>query len=171
MRIYLLLQSLIFLSATTFAAETCPENVGYFAETKQAFEKDAKLNAKKVKCLALAGDDRAATLYAEYLLEKYNNNGYKEDVYASYAWYRIAIDRSITPGSWKKMPKILEGAVPGIADASKELYQQIQKQIAPKRRFDKPTKIVLPEESEKDRKSRIRKQRESGGPRVPSHRQ
>ena len=159
------------MAAQEVAAQDCTDEVGYFKETKLAYEENHKLNAPKVRCLALAGDDRAATLYAEYLLEKYNDNGYKEDIYASYVWYKIAVDRSNSPGSWKRMPKILEGAVAGIEESSKQLYQKLQQQVAPKKRFDMPTKIVLPEETKKERKRRIRKEKESGAPRVPSHRQ
>jgi hypothetical protein len=158
-------------SQSTQAKEECTEEVGYFKETKLAYGKNHKLNAPKVRCLALAGDDRAATLYAEYLLEKYNNNGYKEDIYASYAWYRIAVERSSSPGSWKQMPKVLEGAIAGIKESSNELYQQLQKQLAPKQRFNKPSTIEFPKESAQDRKRRIRKEKDSGAPRVPSHRQ
>ena len=171
-KIYFVLSFSFIFTQTLKAAEECGEDVGYFKQAKLAYEENHRLNAPKIRCLALAGDDRAATLYAEYLLEKYNNNGYKEDIYGSYAWYKIAVERSSSSaGSWKKMPKILEGAVAGIEESSKSLYQKLQHEVAPKKRFNEPTKIVKPEETDKERKRRIRKAKESGAPRVPSHRQ
>ncbi len=162
---------LSFVSTPVLSADSCPEEVGYFKDLKQAYEENAKLNAPKVRCMALAGDDRAATLYAEYLLEKYNDNGYKEDIQGSYVWYRIAVERSKSPGSWKQMPATLEAAVAGIREDSNALYETIKSIIAPRKRFLKPNKIVLPEETPQERKKRLRKARESGGPRIPSHRQ
>ncbi len=128
---------------------SCNLELGYFSKIKEQYLSNKVAGVKAVKCMAYAGDDRAATLYAEHLVEKYNNIGKRDIILEAYAWYRLSIERAKTIGEWMQMISILENSMPGIKQDSKTVYLEIKNTIASRKRFDKKFNVTFNIENKK----------------------
>ncbi len=159
----LILLTLALLSPGSLKAEECLIKFESYIEARENYLDGHEKDASVIKCMAYAGDDRAATLYAQHLVNEFNDRGKEDDLISAYAWYRLSIDRAKYSGRWMAMLKRLEDNMPDIREKSNDRYLKLTNTVASYHHFEKKRKPVTFYEADTELSNRDKRSCEKRG--------